>query len=164
MPSRHLSRIIAMQSLFEWDFDKNKSPNEIMERNASVFGEERIDKEYTKTIINGVIEKLYEIDKKIQEAAQERPLEQISVLDKTILRIATFEILFKEDIPPKVAINEAVEIAKTFGGENSSSFVNGVLGTIYRKSPRYVVDEKEIEREIKKRWENLIQKIKESQK
>lgn len=159
MPNRHLSRTIAMQSLHEWDFQKEKDINEIIERNIKAFEKEEVDKEYIYKVVKGVIEKADELDKKIQEAATEWPLDQIPTLDKTLLRLSTYELLYMEEIPPKVAINEAVELGKTFGSENTSKFVNGVLGTLYRQSDRYVEEEDE----IKKRWEALLSKIKESQ-
>lgn len=91
------------------------------------------------------------MDEKIQKAAPEWPLDQISVMDKTLLRLATYELLFMEEIPPKVAINEAVELGKTFGSESTSSFVNGVLGTLYRECDRYIPEEdlKAIEKALK---------------
>jgi len=152
-----------MQVLFEWDFQKNKELLEIIDRNIAAFEKEKVDREYIDETVIDVSKHVKQLDKKIQEAARQWPLEQISVLDKTILRLATYELLNTETIPPKVAINEAVELAKTFGGEHSSSFINGVLGTLYRSSSRYVKDDKENEREIKKRWEKLHKKIKKSQ-
>lgn len=134
--NRHLSRVIIMQTLYEWDFRPKGDLSEIKKRNIENYNEE-IDNDYIKTTIDGVIKNLKTIDKEITKAAPEWPLEQISTIDKTILRIAIFEILYCEDVPPKVAINEAVELGKTFGGENSSKFINGVLGTVYRQSKRY---------------------------
>ena len=153
-----------MQSLFEWDFQKNKEFLQIIDRNIKNFEKEKVDREYVDKIVIGVIKNFKKIDQNIQDAAKQWPLGQIPVLDKTILRLATFELLYTDDIPPKVAINEAVELGKTFGSKNTSAFINGVLGTLYRKSERYVVDDKEHKREAKKRWEKLHQKIKTSQK
>jgi len=136
-----------MQSLYEWDFRPDAALEEIKQRNIENYNEDA-DKEFIDNTISGVIKNIEQEDKLITEAAPEWPLEQISAIDKTILRIAIFEILFSEDIPPKVAINEAVELGKTFGGENSSKFINGVLGTVYRKSPKY--DPTQDEKELKK--------------
>jgi len=136
MSSRHLSRSIVFQTLFEWDFsEKEKDPYEILERNLKLFGEGLRDLEYPRTLLKGVLNNLEKIDKILQEGAPEWPLNQINIADRNILRIGIFELLFanKEEVPPKVAINEAVELAKTFSNDSSRKFVNGVLGTIYRQ-------------------------------
>ncbi len=149
--NRHLSRIISLQSLFEIVFcefqlkgeklakaDKLKRAEEVVERNVGEFASGEQNKEFALSIAKGVIESEDKIDAIITPAAPEWPIEQIALVDLTILRMAVYELLFsKEDIPPKVAINEAVELAKAFGGPRSSKFVNGVLGTIYRSSDRY---------------------------
>lgn len=134
--NRHLSRVIIMQTLYEWDFRPKGDLEEIKKRNIANYHEE-VDKAYIDKTIANVQKNQPEIDEEIVKAAPEWPLEQIAAIDKTILRVAIAEILKSEDIPPKVAINEAVELGKTFGGENSSKFINGVLGTVYRKSARY---------------------------
>lgn len=138
--NRHLSRVIIMQTLYEWDFRPNGNLEEIKQRNIDNY-EEDADKEFIDDTISGVKKNVKEEDELIAKAAPEWPLEQISTIDKTILRIAIFEILHSDEVPPKVAINEAVELGKTFGGENSSKFINGVLGTIYRNSEKYKPDE-----------------------
>lgn len=138
--NRHLSRVIIMQTLYEWDFRPNSSVDEIKQRNIDNYKEDA-DSEFINKTIQGVIDNIEEADELIAKAAPEWPLEQISAIDKTILRIAVFEILHADDIPPKVSINEAVELGKTFGSEKSSKFINGVLGTIYRQSARYNPDE-----------------------
>ena len=138
--NRHLSRVIAMQTLYEWDFRPKSQIDEIKNRNIKNY-DENADDDYIDQTIKGVIANQKEIDSEIVKAAPEWPIEQISAIDKTILRIAIYEILKSKDVPPKVAINEAVELGKTFGGENSSKFINGVLGTVYRHSPRYNPDE-----------------------
>lgn len=148
--NRHLSRIIAMQSLYEWDFRPEEELTAITQRNIEQVGK-NADKDFIEELIKGVIEHMQDIDDSIIKAAPEWPLEQISVVDKTILRLAIFELIYCPGIPPKVAINEAVELGKNFGGENSSKFINGVLGTLYRSSERYSPeDEKEDEPEDKK--------------
>lgn len=134
--NRHLSRVIIMQTLYEWDFRPKSDIDAIKLRNIQNYNEE-IDDDYTNKTIKGVIENIKIIDEQIIKAAPEWPLEQIAGIDKTILRISIYEILYREDIPPKVAINEAVELGKTFGGENSSKFINGVLGTVFRQCARY---------------------------
>ncbi len=134
--NRHLSRIITMQSLYEWDFRHEGDPVEITERNIE-FNGDKADQDFIFDIVKGVVKNSEEIDGLISKAAPEWPLEQISVVDKTILRLAIYELLYCSEVPPKVAINEAVELGKTFGGENSSKFINGVLGTLYRQSDKY---------------------------
>lgn len=129
-----------MQSLYEWDFHHDTPIWEIAERVVKPV-EKDVDMEYLKTTVEGTAAFIEEVDQLIAAAAPEWPLDQISVIDKSILRIAGFELLKSTDIPPKVAINEAVELAKTFGGENSSKFINGVLGTLFRNSDRFVAEE-----------------------
>ena len=135
--NRHLSRTVAMQSLYEWDFHRDQDIEKIAKRVMDPVKKD-VDVEYTMRVLKGTMENVDEIDKLITDAAPEWPLDQISIIDKSILRLAGYELLKDDDIPPKVAINEAVEIAKTFGGENSSKFINGVLGTLYRNSDQYV--------------------------
>jgi len=134
--NRHLSRVIIMQTLYEWDFRPDTNVDEIKQRNIDNYQEDA-DIEFIDQTIKNVIANVEEADALIVKAAPEWPLEQISIVDKTILRIAVYEILHSEEVPPKVAINEAVELGKTFGSENSSKFINGVLGTIYRNSANY---------------------------
>jgi N utilization substance protein B len=138
--NRHLSRTIAMQSLYDWDFHQDRPILEIAKRVAEPVKKD-IDFEYLNRVVKGAADSAADHDEMIAKAAPEWPLDQISVIDKSILRLAAYELLNDKDIPPKVAINEAVEIAKTFGGENSSKFINGVLGTLYRQSDRYVPEE-----------------------
>jgi N utilization substance protein B len=126
-----------MQSLYEWDFS-GKQPEflqKIVEKNIQEFGPGLEDSTFVWQLISGTIQHLEEIDKIIEKAAPEWPLEQITLVDRNVLRIGLFELLYgsKEDVPPKVAINEAIELAKTFGGESSGKFINGVLGTVYKE-------------------------------
>lgn len=125
-----------MQSLYEWDFGGRKENflGEITERNIAEFGPGLEDK-FVRQIIRGVAENIDKIDAIITKAAPEWPLDQITVVDRNILRLSLWELLYGsyEEAPPKVAINEAIELAKTFGGDSSGRFVNGVLGTIYRE-------------------------------
>ncbi|MFH0923930.1 MAG: transcription antitermination factor NusB [Candidatus Falkowbacteria bacterium] len=134
MSNRHLSRTIAMQTLFSWDFNgKNKKDLEdIIKRNFKYFAPKFNDQGFVRGLVGGVMEHLPEIDKYITKYATEWPLEQITIVDRNILRIGVYELVLDKGIPAKVAINEAIEIAKTFGGESSGKFVNGVLGAIYK--------------------------------
>jgi len=126
-----------MQSLYEWDFSGKKPEDleKIVEKNIKEFGPGLEDKTFVWQLINGVIEYLSDLDKIIEKAAPEWPIEQITIIDRNILRIGLYELLYgnKEEVPPKVAINEAIELAKTFGGESSGKFINGVLGTVYKE-------------------------------
>jgi len=136
MAHRHLSRSIAMQTLYEWDFNNrdNSKIDEILERNIQEFGPGLEDDKFVRDLIKGVLENLDKIDAIIVKTAPEWPLEQINLVDRNILRLGIYELLYgnHQEVPPKVAINEAIELAKSFGGETSGKFVNGVLGTIYR--------------------------------
>jgi len=143
MASRHLSRSIAMQSLYEWDFSgKSKDLEKVVEKNIKEFGPGLEDTGLVWQIVTGVVKYLFDLDKIIAKAAPEWPIDQITIVDRNILRIGLYELLYanKDEVPPKVAINEAIELAKSFGGESSGKFINGVLGTVY----------KEIENKIKK--------------
>lgn len=136
MSNRHLSRTIAMQSLYEWDFNKldEKKLIAIAGRNFLELAPGLGDNNFTMRIVKGVIKRLEEINDLITTYAPEWPLEQITIVDRNVLRIGIFELKFSGgEIPPKVAINEAIELAKTFGGESSGKFINGVLGTIYKE-------------------------------
>jgi len=123
-----------MQTLFSWDFNgKNKKDLEdIIKRNFKYFAPKFNDQGFVRGLVGGVMEHLPEIDKYITKYATEWPLEQITIVDRNILRIGVYELVLDKGIPAKVAINEAIEIAKTFGGESSGKFVNGVLGAIYK--------------------------------
>lgn len=137
MGSRHLARSVAMQSLYEWDFngDNDDQIGEIISHNMVEFGSRLDDNIFVKQLVSGVLEKRKVIDPIIEKCAPEWPIEQITMVDRNILRMGIFELMFGEydETPPKVAINEAIELAKTFGGESSGKFVNGVLGTVYRE-------------------------------
>jgi transcription antitermination protein NusB len=136
--NRHLGRIIALQTLYEFEFrrdsaDESADIDEILGRNLERYDETIDDKEFVNKLVHGVAGQVDKLDATIQPIAPEWPLEQIARIDRTILRMALHELLeMQELVPPKVAINEAVELAKAFGSDNSSKFVNGVLGTAYR--------------------------------
>ncbi len=126
-----------MQSLYEWDFrgrDEGKL-DEIIEKNINEFGPGMEDVSFVRDLVRNTLKHRDQIDKLIEKCAPEWPLEQVTVVDRNILRLGIYELVFGnyEEVPPKVAINEAIELAKSFGGESSGRFVNGVLGTIYRE-------------------------------
>lgn len=146
--NRHLGRIIALQSLYEFDFrnldnDPKIKPNieEILNRNLDVYSDNVEDRSFIEDLVRGTLDNQKKIDAMITPAAPEWPVDQIAKIDRTVLRLAIYELMIKKEVPPKVAINEAVELAKAFGGENSSKFINGVLGTIYRGSDFYKPEE-----------------------
>ena len=137
MANRHLSRSIVLQTLFEWDFavEKDTTPEEMLARNIEEFGPGLDDSHFISEIFLGVIKKKAIIDEIIEKAAPDWPIDKISIIDRNILRLGLYELLFgdREQVPPKVAINESIELAKSFGSENSSRFVNGVLGGVYKE-------------------------------
>ena len=133
MSNRHLARAIVLQSLYEWDFyGDGRDIMQILARNLAEFAPELDEKTFAEMITKGILDHQEEIDNIIRRFAPDWPLEKITTVDRNVLRIGTFELLFNFDIPSKVAINEAIELAKTFGGESSGKFVNGVLGAVYR--------------------------------
>lgn len=137
MANRHLSRSVVLQSLFEWDFRgcKNNESKEIIARNATEYAPGMGDISFINDLMNSVLAKQADLDKVIEKAAPDWPISKISVVDRNILRLGLYELLFadREQVPAKVAINEAIELAKTFGGENSGKFINGVLGSVYKE-------------------------------
>lgn len=152
MANRHLSRSIVLQTLFEWDFllasssqdgsakktsDKSDSLDikETLKRNLKEFAPGFEDDVFVFSLIDQILKKRTVIDEIIEKAAPDWPLDKISIIDRNILRIGLAELIFgdRKEVPPKVAINEAIELAKTFGGENSSKFINGVLGAVYKE-------------------------------
>lgn len=143
--NRHLGRIVAMQTLYEHDFragdETELELSPILQRNLDEFRSSIDDTNFVEDVVEGVNAHKDQIDGIIAPAAPEWPVDQIAKIDKVVLRIGVYELMIKRDVPPKVAINEAVELAKTFGGENSSKFINGVLGTIYRNSEFYEPEE-----------------------
>jgi N utilization substance protein B len=136
MANRHLSRTIAMQSLFEWDFHGGQEDlKQIIQNNIAQFGANLDDTAFIFKLAEGVVANLSAIDEIITKNATEWPVDQITLVDRNVLRIGIYELMFLKEVPPKVAINEAVELAKTFGGESSGKFLNGVLGTLYKTLP-----------------------------
>jgi N utilization substance protein B len=136
MASRQLGRGIVLQSLYEWDFyGCNEDVKAIVERNLEEFAPGFSDREFVVSLVEGIAEKHEELDKIISVSAPEWPLAQLPIVDRNVLRIGLYELLYsnREEVPPRVAINEAIELAKTYGGQNSGKFINGVLGTVYRE-------------------------------
>jgi N utilization substance protein B len=137
MANRHLSRSVALQSLFEWDF-RDCSPDALdkaIDRNTKEFAPGLGDNSFIVELIRGVVSKKADLDGIIEKAAPEWPIDKISPVDRNVLRLGLYELIFadRSEVPAKVAINEAIELAKTFGGETSGRFVNGVLGAVYKE-------------------------------
>lgn len=126
-----------MQTLYEWDFHHEHAEEleAIMKKNIEEFGPGLEDTKFVEGLVRGVILHQKEIDAIIEKAAPEWPIHQVAAVDRSVLRLGLYELLYenREEVPPKVAINEAIELAKSFGGESSGGFVNGVLGTVYRE-------------------------------
>jgi len=137
MANRHLSRSIVLQALFEWDLNAidKKDVIDILDRNIEEFAQNKTDRPFMEKLLTGILSKQTELDLVISKAAPEWPIDRISPVDRNILRLGLYELLFSErsEVPAKVAINEAIELAKQFGGDNSSRFVNGVLGAVYKE-------------------------------
>ncbi|MES2416443.1 MAG: transcription antitermination factor NusB [Patescibacteria group bacterium] len=137
MANRHLSRSIVLQTLFEWDFNgaKDADIKDALKRNLDEFGPGLEDDVFVAMLTEQVLKNRIVIDEIIEKAAPEWPIDKISIVDRNILRIGLNELLFgdRTQVPPKVAINESIELAKTFGGENSGKFINGVLGAVYKE-------------------------------
>lgn len=136
--NRHLGRIIALQTLYEQEFRSECKDNdfvlsEVLNRNIGRYHKAVDDQRFIKALVQGVSKHADELDALLQPLAPEWPISQIARMDRIVLRIGTYELVYGTDIPPKVVINEAVELAKAFGGDNSSKFINGVLGTLLKQ-------------------------------
>lgn len=137
--NRHLGRIISLQSLYEYEFrskagDASAEIDRIVAKNILPYEKALGDTEFVYRLSQGVVEKADELDQDLAPLAPEWPISTIAAIDRNILRIGLFELKYAHDsVPPKVAINEAVELAKAFGAENSSKFINGVLGSAFKK-------------------------------
>jgi transcription antitermination protein NusB len=136
--NRHLGRIIVLQTLYEQEFrlaseDKLFSIDEVLKRNIDRYNTLVDDVDFIRVLTTGVLDKQAELDIKLQPIAPDWPLDHIARMDRLVLRMGAYELIYQKDTPPKVVINEAVELAKAFGGDNSSKFINGVLGTLYRQ-------------------------------
>lgn len=136
MSNRHLARSIALQSLYQWDFGqkKEKDLGSIVEYNKKEFAPGFDDGGFSQKLVDGVVAHLKDLNKSIEKYAPEWPIDQITLVDRNILRIGIYELLLDQEIPAKVAINEAIELAKNFGGPSSGKFINGVLGAIHKKN------------------------------
>ena len=134
MSNRHLARTLVLQTLFQWDFNqKTENAHQLLAFNQKEFATDLDDQGFAEKLLDSIIEKNKELDLLIAAHAPEWPLEQITPLDRNVLRIGIYELKFSPDIPPKVAINEAIELAKTYSGPSAGKFINGVLGSIYKK-------------------------------
>ena len=136
--NRHLGRIIALQTLYEQEFRRDAGDDgftiaEILSRNIARYQSMVDDTPFIERLVHGVNASEKELDEVLQPIAPEWPIDQIARIDRAILRMGLYELKYAQEVPPKVVINEAVELAKAFGGENSSKFINGVLGTFYRQ-------------------------------
>jgi N utilization substance protein B len=137
--NRHLGRIVALQTLYEQEFriscgDEHFDLEEVLERNMHRYKDTIDDQAFIVKLVNGVLKEQDELDAILQPIAPDWPIDQIARMDRIVLRLGLYELLHEPSVPPKVVINEAVELAKAFGGENSSKFINGVLGTVHRKN------------------------------
>jgi transcription antitermination protein NusB len=122
-----------MQALFEWDFNnKQEDLKQVVQKLLGEFAGGVEDPQFAVDLALGVRDNMEEIDKIIAETAPEWPVDQITIVDRNVLRVGIYELMFLKDVPPKVAINEAVEMGKVFAGGSSGKFVNGVLGTLYK--------------------------------
>lgn len=136
MANRHLARSLILQTLYQWDFHGNSKEEiqNILETNTKEFAPDLENDVFTKELLSGVLHHQNEIDATLSTFASEWPLEQITIIDRNVLRIGIYELLFDPAIPAKVAMNEAIELAKSFGGHASGKFVNGVLGAIHKEN------------------------------
>lgn len=144
-----------MQTLYQWDFNGKQSDIlEVLKQNRESFAPDFNDGGFMEHLVNGVIDHVEEIDSLIVKFAPEWPLDQITIVDRNVLRLGIFELRFDVDIPAKVAINESIELAKAFGGESSGKFVNGVLGAVYKDMCEKEVDQRQM---AKKAVEESVQ-------
>jgi len=163
MGNRHLARSVVLKSLYEWDFnEKKRNTNEIVRDNIKEFAPKLVGDDFVQQLILGVLKKREVIDPIIEKCAPEWPLDQITIVDRNVLRLGVYELMFGnyEEVPPKVAINEAIELAKTYGGESSGKFINGVLGTVYRELGEPMKNDFSKNKDIKVESEETDSKIK----
>jgi len=136
--NRHLGRIITLQTLYEQEFrrecgDATFDIAVVLDRNIQRYKDTVDDRDFIRQLVKGVSTHTEELDALLQPAAPKWPIAEIARMDRIVLRLSAYELLHTKSVPPKVVINEAVELAKAFGGENSSKFVNGVLGTLHKQ-------------------------------
>jgi transcription antitermination protein NusB len=133
MSNRHLARTLVLQSLFQWDFNqRQENPHKLLDFNRQEFAQDLEDQGFSGELLNNVLDKVGDIDKLITKYAPEWPIDQITIVDRNVLRMGIYELKYAPQIPPKVAIDEAIELAKNYSGTSSGKFVNGVLGSIYK--------------------------------
>ena len=143
MANRHLSRTLALQTLYEWDFhQQQRDLNPILDSNKKEFAPNFDDQQFSQNLVSNIQKNITQIDQLIVKYAPEWPLNKITIIDRNVLRIGIYELCFNQDIPPKVAINEAIELAKAYGGSSSGKFINGVLGSIYKEQQKNKTDKK----------------------
>ena len=135
--NRHLGRIISLQSLYEYEFrlkagDATADIDTIVAKNIEPYAKALGDTEFVYSLSKGIVDNMKKLDEELRPLAPEWPIDTIAAIDRNVLRIGLFELESRK-VPPKVAINEAVELAKAFGSENSSKFINGVLGTAFKE-------------------------------
>ena len=157
-----------MQALFEWDFQgkHDELADDIIDRNIKEFAPGIEEAEFTSILVRGTLEKRSIIDALIEKCAPEWPLDQVTIIDRNILRLGIYELMHGNyaEVPPKVAINESIELAKTFGGESSARFVNGVLGTIYREMGEPMKDDTTKKHKIVKEVAGAVKETEEEKK
>jgi len=144
--NRHLGRIIALQTLYEEEFrldaqDVDFDLTAVLQRNIVRYKDMVEDVAFIEALVHGVSKHAADLDATLQPVAPEWPIDQIARMDRMVLRIGLYELQHDKDVPPKVVINEAVELAKAFGGDNSSKFINGVLGTLLRQQQGDAADD-----------------------
>lgn len=133
--ARHRSRILVMQVLYALEFHGEKA--DVFSYIMNEFGDDVPNDEFANALLEGVLEKKDTLDVIIQKAAPEWPLKKIALMDLTILRIGVYEIMFNDDVPDLVAINEAIEVTKEYGGYNNAKFINGVLSNVMNHKEEY---------------------------
>ncbi len=129
---RRRSREYALQILFQLDLTDEKLDEEAWSKFWEGNKEDNDVKEFTSSIVRGTRENLNAIDKIIKKAAEHWSIDRMAVVDRNILRAATYELFYRKDIPPSVTINEAIEISKKYSTEDSSAFINGILDKIQK--------------------------------
>lgn len=146
MSNRHQSRVLVLQTLFAWDFNKTQdNPEKIFDYTKENVASDNTDNDFARELLKSIVDNWKELNKTIVKYAPEWPLKQINIVDRNILRIGIYELTHNKELPPKVAINEAIELAKDYGSDSSSKFINGVLGTIYKDLGGNIEDLPQIE-------------------
>ena len=138
---RHQARILAMQALYEWDATEHDAfavlERLLAEQHLAELDDPQVAArvtDFAAALVTNVLEHLSAIDLRLAAAAPRRPIAQMARVEKAILRLAISEILLNNGVPARAAINEAIELAKAYGGDHSSRFVNGVLGTVFNQA------------------------------